>query len=94
MLQMEPQDYQILQKILAKHPYHFYAYGSRVKGTARKYSDLDLCYREEIPLSVLSQIQEDFEESDLPFVVELVNWQHMRPRFREMISKDLTLLPK
>ena len=79
---------------MAKYPYRFYAYGSRVKGTARKYSDLDLCYQEEIPLSVLSQIHEELEESNLPFVVELVNWQHMRPQFREMIKEDLTLLPK
>ena len=72
-LQLEPRHYQILQQILSKYPYHFYAYGSRVKGTARKYSDLDLCYQEEIPLSVISQIREEFTESNLPFEVELVN---------------------
>jgi len=94
MLQIAPQDYQILWQILRKYPYHFYAYGSRIKGTARKYSDLDLCYQEEIPLFILSQIREELEESDLPFIVELVNWKHMRPQFREMISKDLILLPK
>ena len=29
------------------------------------------CYQEEIPWNVLDHIQEDFEESDLPFKVEL-----------------------
>jgi predicted nucleotidyltransferase len=73
MIQIEFQDYQILQKILSKYPYQFYAYGSRAKGNARKFSDLDLCYRDNIPDEVVYQIKEELEESDLPFVTELVN---------------------
>jgi len=73
MIKMEEKDFQLLKKILAKYPHRFYAYGSRVKGTARKFSDLDLCYQEEIPLEIICQIKEDLEESDLPFIVELVN---------------------
>ena len=92
MLQIETQDYQILQKILKKYPYQFYSYGSRAKGTARKFSDLDLCYLENIPNSIIYQIKEELEESDLPFFVELVNWKHMRPRFRELIKENLTRL--
>ena len=72
-LLMSNQDKKILTQILSKYPYHFYAYGSRVKGTARKYSDLDLCYQEEIPSYVLVKIENELEESDLPFIVELVN---------------------
>ncbi|CAG8550836.1 6116_t:CDS:2 [Gigaspora margarita] len=66
-------DYQILRRILDKYPYQFYAYGSRVKGTARKYSDLDICYYDDIPSFILVQIEEDLEQSDLPFMIELVN---------------------
>jgi len=73
MIQIEPSDYQILQKILSKYPYQFYIYGSRAKGNARKFSDLDLCYRDNIPDEVVYQIKEELEESDLPFIVELVN---------------------
>jgi hypothetical protein len=53
---------------------------------------LDLCYREDIPLSTVSVIKEEFEESNLPFEVEVVAWKNMRPVFREMIKKDLTLI--
>ena len=67
------QDKKILVQILNKYPYSFYAYGSRVKGTARKYSDLDLCYQENIPNYKVVEIEEELENSDLPFVVELVN---------------------
>lgn len=72
-LLMSSQDKKILKSTLSKYPYHFYAYGSRVKGTARKYSDLDICYQEKIPSYVLVEIEKDLEESDLPFIVELVS---------------------
>ena len=73
MLQLEPRHYQIVKQTLGKYPYKFYAYGSRVKGTARKLSDLDICYLEDIPDPIAFQIEEEFKESDLPFVVELVS---------------------
>ena len=72
VLQITKQDYQILQQILGKYAYHFYAYGSRVKGTARKFSDLDLCYQANIPSYKVVAIEAELEESDLPFRVELV----------------------
>ena len=72
MLQLKENHYQIVQQILSKYPYRFYAYGSRVKGTARKLSDLDICYQDEIPDTTAFLIEEEFKESDLPFEVELV----------------------
>jgi uncharacterized protein len=72
-LQLENRHWKIIQQILSKHPYQFYAYGSRVKGTARKHSDLDICYQEKIPGSLVFEIKDEFAESNLPFLVELVN---------------------
>ena len=92
MLQIEFKDYQILQQILSKYPYKFYAYGSRVKGKAWKYSDLDICYLDDIPRPLVNNIKEELEESDLPFLVELVAWKNMRAEFRELIKKDLVLI--
>lgn len=91
-LQLEGKHWNIIHQILSRYSYQFYAYGSRVKGAARKFSDLDICYQEEIPLSVISQLREKFAESNLPFEVELVAWKHMRPAFREMIEGDLVLI--
>ena len=89
MLQIETRHLKIINSILSKYPYTFYAYGSRVKGTSRKYSDLDLCYREEIPWNVLSHIQEDLEESNLPFKVDLIFWELMGSEFQKLIKDDL-----
>ena len=73
MLYLETKHYQIVSEILRKYPYQFFAYGSRVKGNARQLSDLDLCYRDTIPDAVAFQIEEEFKDSDLPFLVELVS---------------------
>ena len=72
MLYLETEHQKVVHRILAKYPYKFYAYGSRVKGNARNLSDLDLCYQENIPDAVAFLIEEEFKESDLPFMVELV----------------------
>ena len=88
-LQLENKHLKILKEILAKYPYKFYAYGSRVKGTAKKYSDLDLCYYD-VPRQEISKLREELTKSNLPFFVEVVAWKRMRPTFRELISKDLT----
>jgi uncharacterized protein len=49
MLQLKNRHHQIIQQILRKYPHQFYAYGSRTKAQAEEYSDLDLCYRDNIP---------------------------------------------
>ena len=92
MLQLETRHQKIIREILSKYPYIFYAYGSRTKGTARKLSDLDLCYQENIPDAIAFQIEEDFKESDLPFFVELVAWKDMKKSFQELISQDLVVI--
>jgi len=90
MIQLENRHQKIISQILSKYPYKFYAYGSRVKGQAEKYSDLDLCFYDEIPWNVLSHLHEDLEKSDLPFKVDLNAWNWMSQEFQELIKKDLT----
>lgn len=85
---------EIILDILKKYPYTFYAYGSRVKGTHKPTSDLDVCFMETIPFGIQGRIEEEFEESDLPFQVELSDFNLMSPHFQNKIKKDLVLLHK
>ncbi len=78
--------------ILKKYPQTFYAYGSRVTGKSRPTSDLDLCFKESIPFNIQSHIEEDFEESDLPFQVEISDYNLMTEEFKQLINKDLVRL--
>lgn len=93
MIYIEPDDYQIIDNILKKYPYSFYAYGSRTKGAQQKFSDLDLCvFDESFTDSSLSNLRVDLEESNLSFTVDITSWQDMQKNFQQLISKDLTLL--
>ncbi|MEO5369458.1 MAG: nucleotidyltransferase domain-containing protein [Magnetococcus sp. DMHC-1] len=70
LLDIRPDHLQIVQNILKKHvpDLEVWAFGSRVKWTAKPYSDLDLCVISDTALdvSVLAELKDDFSESDLP----------------------------
>jgi type I restriction enzyme S subunit len=67
-----------------------WAFGSRVKGTTKPYSDLDLAVISEapLPLDVLAGLVEDFSESDLPWRVDVVDWAATSESFRRIIERD------
>ncbi len=92
MLNIEQRHMEIITGILSKYPYSFYAFGSRAKGNAKKFSDLDLCFVEDISFHTLSKITEDFEESDLPFKVDLINWATCKKTFQDLIIDDLVCI--
>ena len=68
-----------------------YAFGSRTKSTARPYSDLDLILKSKhkISLQLLDQLKNDFEESDLPFRVDLSDWHRVSETFKSCIEEGM-----
>ncbi len=92
MIHLEQKDFLLLKSILKKYPYTFKAYGSRAKGSHRKFSDLDLCIMEVISNEELFNLQEELKESDLPIKVDVKRWfVDMDKDFRSLIEK--TLIP-
>ncbi|MBR1616655.1 nucleotidyltransferase domain-containing protein [bacterium] len=84
---------QIIEKILDKYEdYHFFYYGSRVKGDFYKTSDLDILIKgqKEMPLSKLEEIKEEFDKSDLPYIVNFCDFYSIDKKFYSLIKKDLT----
>lgn len=72
-----------------------WVYGSRAKGRARRYSDLDLMLDDlgrPIPWSVIGNLDEDFDESDLPIIVELRDMAETDPKFLDRVRTDFLLL--
>lgn len=88
-MHLEPRHLKIVTDILRKYPYTFYAFGSRVSGNPKKFSDLDLCYFDEIPSGEYIRLEADFEESDLPYKVDLVDWNKCDETFRKIIKEDM-----
>ena len=66
------------------------AFGSRVTGGARPYSDLDLAIIGDAPLGLVSLglIKEAFEESDLPIRVDVIDWHDTSESFRKIIESN------
>lgn len=63
-------------------------FGSRLSGTAKPFSDLDLAVMGNEPLSAatLADLKEAFSESDLPFKVDIVDWAETQENFRRIIE--------
>lgn len=86
----------IVRTILRRHlpGRNVCAFGSRAKGTARPYSDLDLAVMGDEPISIatLASVKEAFSESNLPWRVDLVDWPSLSRSFRHIIERDHVLL--
>ena len=67
-----------------------WAFGSRAKWTAKAHSDLDLAVMTNEPLSLekFASLKEAFDESVLPFRVDVVDWAATSDSFRKIIERD------
>ena len=72
-----------------------WACGSRVKGTSRPASDLDLVvFARPEQSAQVAELREAFEESNLPFRVDLFVWNEVPESFRTRIEAEHAVLSK
>lgn len=72
-----------------------YAYGSRVHGRGlKRTSDLDLCLKGagRLPIKTVQRVKDAFMLSDIPYRVDVVDWNDLPEDFKAVIGKDLTPL--
>lgn len=71
-----------------------FAFGSRVNGHPKKFSDLDLMIKDRNSFSSekLATLAEEFSLSDLPFKVDLVLWSEISEDFKKIIQDHSLLL--
>lgn len=96
MIDLDEKSLNLVRAILKKHlpNIEVKAFGSRVTGKAKPYSDLDLVIigKKAIPIEKLNEIKFEFSNSDLPILVDLIDWQAISDSFREKIKADCELL--
>ena len=96
MIDLNPKHFEIVQHILAKHVpgSEVRAFGSRVKWTAKDYSDLDLAVVGSKPLTLRQgrQLAEAFEESDLPIRVDVLDWHTISEKFKRIIAEEYEVI--
>lgn len=87
------QEEQIIKTILKPYMngFNFYYYGSRVKGNYEKTSDLDILIKGNSKFSydLLETLKVLFDKSDLPFIVNFVDYYSIDESFYNLIEKDL-----
>lgn len=97
MIKATPEQLSIISAILAAHVpgVEARAFGSRVGGTPKDYSDLDLALVGPAKLepAVMATLREAFEESDIPFRVDLLDWHAISKEFQEVIQKKYEVIP-
>lgn len=93
-IQLESRHHIIVKEILNKFNVTAYVFGSRAKNTAKTLSDLDLCLKDDYDKSIIRKLQDAFEESDLPFKVDVIVWSEISESFKKHIGKDLVSFNK
>jgi predicted nucleotidyltransferase len=89
-------EWQIVQAILMQHlpEREVWAFGSRVLGKPKPFSDLDLAVHgaQPLPAATLADLTGAFTESDLPYKVDIVDWATTSERFRVIIAATHVVL--
>lgn len=90
------QDWHEVRRILSHYlpGYTVLAFGSRVAGTAKPYSDLDLVIQAEQPLTLesMATIKDAFDESDMTIRVDIVDWAATGDIFRKIIQQQSVVI--
>lgn len=75
----------ILNKYLPEPDYKYFVFGSRTGTKHRKFSDLDIGILgpSEIPGSILVQIKQDLNDSDIPYLTEVIDFSTVSEDFKK-----------
>ena len=92
-LSLTPQQRQQVRDILRKYlsaKAKAWVFGSRAKGTAKPFSDLDLAIDAGTTLSLaqLADLRQAFSESDLPWKVDVIDLSVTDASFRALIDEQ------
>jgi predicted nucleotidyltransferase len=97
-INLEDQHLQIISSILNSHlPKNakIWMFGSRVVGKAKPFSDIDLLIDlgKPAPLSLIGKLNLAFEESELPYKVDLADASTITHEFKQKIKDQLVVFP-
>ena len=96
MINVSPEQLKIVLEILQKHSpdCEVRVFGSRFTGTPKTYSDLDLAVVGERKLEwrQLAELKDAFEDSNLPFRVDLLDWHAISPEFKKIIEQGYEII--
>jgi len=84
----------IIGKYLDLKKYKVFFFGSRVKGSGNKHSDIDIGIEgpEEISIGIIAQIQEDIDNLPILYKIEIVDFKNIASDFRKVALQHTELI--
>jgi predicted nucleotidyltransferase len=96
MIDLKESDLAEVKRILAEHvpECEVRAFGSRVDGEAREYSDLDLALvgAGQLDWQRIETLKDAFAASDLPIAIDVVDWHAISPEFRAVVEQSFVVV--
>jgi uncharacterized protein len=92
-LELTADERETVRAILARHlprGVRVYAFGSRASGRPKPTSDLDLALDGAAPITIaeMAELREAFDESPLPWKVDLIDMASVSAAFSAIIARD------
>ena len=92
-IQLNKEQISIVKLVLLKNfgDTDFWIYGSRAKGNAKKNSDVDIIIKGKKSFTMfdIGRAKADLAESDLPYLIDIIDWHSVNEGFLEIIKPDL-----
>lgn len=96
MIKLSEKELEIVKAILKAHvpSYEVLVFGSRYSGNVHEHSDLDIAIKGpgKLDILLLADIRDDFQNSDLPFRVDIVDFNGISPEFQKVILRKSVVL--
>ena len=96
MIDIKPSHFALVKQILKQYipQCEVRVFGSRYKLNAKPHSDLDLVLIGDAKLDkiIVSRLKEAFAESDLPFRVDVLDWNAISNEFRQIIEQGYEII--
>lgn len=96
MIDLSTENLILLKNIISKYipECEIRVFGSRVNGTAKPYSDIDIALKCASPIDrrTMSRLKEVLQESTLPIRVDVLDWYSISDEFREVIQERYEVL--
>lgn len=90
----ETKNLELIKKIVEKHldpsKNRAYVFGSRARGSSSKFSDFDLGIEgEKLPAETYFNIVQEFDDSDFPYKVDIVEMGEVSDRFKHIAKTKI-----
>jgi predicted nucleotidyltransferase len=96
MIDLSTENLSLLKQLITEHipVCEIRVFGSRIHGTAKPYSDIDIAIKctEPIDRRTLSRLKEALQESTLPIRVDVLDWDGISEEFRGVIEEGYEVL--